>query len=342
MHDCLKSLSGCVLRTTGGRRHGDRGNSRELESLADPGHAVILQRFFKTGPGEYGEGDRFRGIRVPVLRKVAGRYHHLSLAEAGRLLQSAFHEDRLLALLILIQLYYQGDGAVRDAIHRLYLEHRSFVNNWDLVDASAPHLVGHYLWDRAPDPLTRLAASRVVWERRMAIMATFHFIKQGDYDETLRIARLLLDDPEDLIHKAVGWMLREVGKRDGDGGGGLLAGPLPPHAPHHAALRHREVSRGQAAGLLGGRGGLTAIRFESVTPLVRASILQDGKGIRLRRYRPGRGLGYFRPLMVKPWGPMFSCTPCCTAYRLMMTPLWFCIFRPATPPARVMPAPTAA
>jgi len=187
---------------------------RELESLADPCHAAILQRFFKTGPGEYGEGDRFRGIRVPVLRKVARKYRHLSLAEAGRLVQSAFHEDRLLALLILIHLYYQGDSAVRDAIHRLYLEHRSFVNNWDLVDASAPHLVGHYLRNRSTDPLTRLADSRVVWERRMAIIATFHFIKQGDHDETLRVARLLLGDPEDLIHKAVGWMLREVGKRD--------------------------------------------------------------------------------------------------------------------------------
>jgi 3-methyladenine DNA glycosylase AlkD len=187
---------------------------RELESLGDPSHATILLRFFKTGPGEYGEGDRFRGIRVPVLRKMVKKYCHLSLAEAGRLVQSAFHEDRLLALLILIHLYYQGDGPVRDAIHCLYLEQRSFVNNWDLVDASAPHLVGHYLWNRNTDPLTRLADSRVVWERRMAIIATFYFIKQGDHDETLRVARLLLGDPEDLIHKAVGWMLREVGKRD--------------------------------------------------------------------------------------------------------------------------------
>jgi 3-methyladenine DNA glycosylase AlkD len=186
----------------------------ELESLADPRHATILQRFFKTGPGEYGEGDRFRGIRVPVLRKMARNYPQLSLTEAGRLLQSDFHEDRLLALLILIQRYYQGDFALRDEIHCLYLEHRSFVNSWDLVDVSAPHLVGHYLGNRATDHLTRLAVSGVVWERRMAIMATFHFIKQGDYDETLRVARLLLGDPEDLIHKAVGWMLREVGKRD--------------------------------------------------------------------------------------------------------------------------------
>ena len=187
---------------------------RELESLADPGQAATLQRFFKTGPGEYGEGDRFRGLRVPVLRKVVRKYRHLSLAEAEQLLQSAFHEDRLLALLILIQHYYQGDLALEGEIHRLYLEHRGLVNNWDLVDASAPHLLGHYLRDRPKDPLPRLAASRVLWDRRMAIIATFDFIRQGGYDETLRVARLLLGDPEDLIHKAVGWMLREVGKRE--------------------------------------------------------------------------------------------------------------------------------
>jgi 3-methyladenine DNA glycosylase AlkD len=187
---------------------------QELKSLADPRHAAVLQRFFKTGPGQYGERDRFRGIRVPVLRKVARKYRHLSLAEAEQLLQSAFHEDRLLALLLLIEHYYRDDDTVRDGIHRFYLDHTGWVNNWDLVDASAPHLVGHYLKDRSKDLLIRLAASRVLWERRMAIMATFHFIKQGDYDETFRVARLLLGDPEDLIHKAVGWMLREVGKRD--------------------------------------------------------------------------------------------------------------------------------
>ena len=186
----------------------------QLESLGDPRQAAILQRFFKTGPGEYGEGDRFRGIRVPVLRKMARKYRDLPLAKAGRLLQSGFHEDRLLALLILIHRYYQGDLALRDEIHRLYLGHRSFVNNWDLVDASAPHLLGHYLHDRPRGLLTRLAASRVLWERRMAVLATFHFIKLGDFDETFRIARLLLADPEDLIHKAVGWMLREVGKQE--------------------------------------------------------------------------------------------------------------------------------
>lgn len=187
---------------------------RELEGLEDDPQAAILQRFFKTGPGEYGAGDRFRGIRVPILRRLAKRYQDLSLPEAGNLLQSAFHEDRLLVWLILIRQYYQGDQVVRDNIHRFYLEHTCLVNNWDLVDASAPHLLGHYLEDRPKDTLTRLAASRNLWERRMAIIATWHFIKQNSFDETLRIARLLLGDPEDLIHKAVGWMLREVAKRE--------------------------------------------------------------------------------------------------------------------------------
>ncbi len=187
---------------------------RDLESLADASRVAILQRFFKTGPGEYGEGDRFRGLRVPTLRGLARKHQDLSLADSGRLLSSPFHEDRLLALLILILQYYRGGQSVRDQIHRFYLEHTRLVNNWDLVDASAPHLLGHYLVDRPRDLLTRLAASGNLWERRLAIIATLHFIKRQEFDDTLRMARLLLKDPEDLIHKAVGWMLREVQKRD--------------------------------------------------------------------------------------------------------------------------------
>ncbi|MEW6658756.1 MAG: DNA alkylation repair protein [Thermodesulfobacteriota bacterium] len=187
---------------------------KELGSLADTSRAAILQRFFKTGPGEYGAGDRFRGIRVPVLRQVARKYQDLPLAEVKGLLRSPFHEDRLLALLILVRGYYRGGQDVRDEIHRLYLKNTRWVNNWDLVDASAPHLLGHYLAGRSGDTLTRLAASGNLWERRMAIIATFHFIKQQDFNETLKLARVLLGDPEDLIHKAVGWMLREVQKRE--------------------------------------------------------------------------------------------------------------------------------
>lgn len=186
----------------------------ELARLANAQHAALLQRFFKTGPGEYGEGDRFRGIRVPVLRKLARKYRQLPVAAAEDLLRSAFHEDRLLALFILIEHYYHSAGNVRSTIHHLYLERTRFVNNWDLVDASAPHLVGHFLKDRSKATLTRLAASASLWERRIAVLATFAFIKEGNFDESFRITRLLLGDPEDLIHKAVGWMLREVGKRD--------------------------------------------------------------------------------------------------------------------------------
>jgi 3-methyladenine DNA glycosylase AlkD len=187
---------------------------QELERQRDPRQAAVLQRFFKTGPGEYGEGDLFRGIRVPALRILARKYRQLPRADTTRLLQSPWHEDRLLALFILMQHYYGGDRLTRDASHRLYLNQARFVNNWDLVDASAPHLLGHYLRDRDKAILTRLAASGVLWERRMAILATFAFIRQGDFDETLRIARILLNDPAELIHKAVGWMLREVGKRE--------------------------------------------------------------------------------------------------------------------------------
>jgi 3-methyladenine DNA glycosylase AlkD len=186
---------------------------KELADLGDPSRVDILQRFFKTGPGEYAAGDRFRGMRVPVLRKLARKYQDISLAEAGVLLQAPFHEDRLLALLILIRHYQRGDEATREKIHRFYLDNTRQVNNWDLVDASAPHLVGHYLGTRRDDTLTRLARSGNLWERRIAMIATFHFIKNHDFDETLRIARLLLGDREDLIHKAVGWMLREVEKR---------------------------------------------------------------------------------------------------------------------------------
>jgi len=185
----------------------------ELDNLADASRVAVLQRFFKTGPGEYGAGDRFRGIRVPILRGLARNYQDLSPVETGRLLHSTFHEDRLLALLILIRRYHRSDRVVRDQIHRLYLNNTRFVNNWDLVDVSAPHLLGHYLQDHPDDTLTRLAHSGNLWERRMAIIATLHFIKQQDFDETFRIARLLLGDPEDLIHKAVGWMLREVATR---------------------------------------------------------------------------------------------------------------------------------
>jgi 3-methyladenine DNA glycosylase AlkD len=187
---------------------------KRLKALGDARVAESSRRFFKTGPGEYGEGDRFRGIRVPVLRSLAKEYRAVTVPDAVRLLGSAFHEDRLLALLILVRLYARGDETLRGEIYRLYLKNARFVNNWDLVDSSAEHIVGAFLWDRPRTPLGRLAKSADLWERRIAVMATFHFIKRGEFGETLAVARTLLSDREDLIHKAVGWMLREVGKRD--------------------------------------------------------------------------------------------------------------------------------
>lgn len=187
---------------------------KQLNSLKNPDTASTLQRFFKTGPGEYGEGDLFRGIRVPTLRKLAKRYQKIPLSDAKQFLMSRFHEDRLLALVILVSIYNRSDDAAKTRIYKLYLDNTRFINNWDLVDGSAEHIVGDFLMDKNKRPLYRLARSSILWERRIAIMSTFHFIKRGVFDETFAIAKMLITDTEDLIHKAVGWMLREVGKRD--------------------------------------------------------------------------------------------------------------------------------
>jgi 3-methyladenine DNA glycosylase AlkD len=187
---------------------------RALLALADPKRAPGVQRFFKTGPGEYGEGDRFLGVRVPDLRKLATKYESLPLAGAGELLQSPLHEERLLALLLLVRRYSRGDGDEREAIHRLYLDRMPSINSWDLVDLSAPRIVGAHLEHRDRSLLDSLATAGVVWERRIAILATYHYIQQGDFTDTFRLAEMLLRDRHDLIHKAVGWMLREVGRRD--------------------------------------------------------------------------------------------------------------------------------
>jgi 3-methyladenine DNA glycosylase AlkD len=185
-----------------------------LQALGDKERALAVQRFFKTAPGEYGEGDVFVGLRVPDIRKLVKEYQALPLAEIIRLLQSSIHEARLLALLILIRVFRQGDTTVQEQIYNLYLQNTHAINNWDLVDISAEHIVGSHLRYRSKSPLHALAKSNLLWDRRIAIMATFHYIKHGAFAETLRIAKLLLRDPEDLIHKAVGWMLRETGKRD--------------------------------------------------------------------------------------------------------------------------------
>ena len=186
----------------------------KLRTMADPEKAKVLQRFFKTGPGQYGEGDVFLGIQVPALRKLAKENPDLDEAAFQVLLRSSIHEERMLSLLILIQKYVRGTDEERKKIYDFYLENTSFINNWDLVDLSAEHVVGNFLMRGSRRPLYLLAKSRSLWERRIAILATFHFIKQHEFSDTLKIAAILLSDKEDLIQKAVGWMLREVGKRD--------------------------------------------------------------------------------------------------------------------------------
>ena len=187
--------------------------TKRLRKLGNKRKAAISRRFFKTGPGEYGEGDIFIGIRVPELRKLAKEYHDLPIEEIENLLQSQIHEERLLALFILVGVFSKADDAMRKSLYELYLKNTKFINNWDLVDASAEHIIGAYLMDKSKKPLYLLAQSKNMWERRISIMATFYFIKQHEFSETLKIAKILLLDREDLIHKAVGWMLREIGKR---------------------------------------------------------------------------------------------------------------------------------
>lgn len=187
---------------------------RELRAAADPADALGQQRYFKTGPGEYAEGDRFLGVRVPVLRRLARRFRRLPPAAVTALLRSEWHEERLLALLLLVQEYRRAGAARRQAIFAEYLASTRWINNWDLVDSSAPQIVGAHLEEGGRALLDELAGSESVWERRIAILATLHFTRRGEPEPALRIARRLLGDRHDLIHKAAGWMLREVGRRD--------------------------------------------------------------------------------------------------------------------------------
>jgi 3-methyladenine DNA glycosylase AlkD len=183
----------------------------KLRSLADPAVAASSLRFFKK---EHAEHDIFLGVRAATLRQLAKEYRELPLNEVESLLHSDIHEERMLALLILVLAVRKTTDSTRQQIHDFYLANIRFINNWDLVDASAPSLVGAYLMDKSRKPLYRLAKSPSVWERRIAIVATQHFIRNDDLDFTLKIAKLLLEDQEDLIHKATGWMLREVGDRN--------------------------------------------------------------------------------------------------------------------------------
>jgi 3-methyladenine DNA glycosylase AlkD len=185
-----------------------------LRALGDPNQARFLQGFFKTGPGEYGEGDIFVGIRVPVIRKLVKDHQALPVPTAFQLLRSPIHEARLLALLILIRHFQRADLPLQNQICETYLQNTRFINNWDLVDLSAPHIVGPQIIQFGQNRLLKMAASSLLWDRRISIVSTFYLIRQRKFSIALRIAARLLQDPEDLIHKAVGWMLREIGKRD--------------------------------------------------------------------------------------------------------------------------------
>ncbi len=183
-----------------------------LQQLGNRKVAEVSLWFFKTGPGQYGEGDQFVGIRAPQLRALGRKYRSIDTADALSLLESPIHEARSLALMILVS-KFEKEAETRRQIYREYLAHTKFINNWDLVDVSAPYIVGAYLIDKDRKPLYKLATSRSLWERRIAVIATAHFIRQGDFADTVAISQMLLGDQEDLIHKATGWMLREVGKK---------------------------------------------------------------------------------------------------------------------------------
>lgn len=188
---------------------------QDLDRVADPVRAQHSQRFFKTGKGEYGEGDIFLGVKVPDQRIIARRYRDLALPEIKNLLNSKIHEHRLTALFILVAQYKraQTEGS-RHTLATFYLKHRAGVNNWDLVDSSAPYILGEYFLARDRQPIYELVQSENMWDRRIAVLTTFWFIKEGDFKDSFRFAEALLSERQVLIQKAVGWMLREVGNRD--------------------------------------------------------------------------------------------------------------------------------
>jgi len=185
---------------------------KRIRAEANEKHAKTMQWFFKTKPGEYGAGDVFLGIKVPVQRKIAKEYVSLNFNELRQLLNSKVHEERLIALLILVNKYSRANEREKEKIYNFYIRNRKAVNNWDLVDLSAPKIVGAYLFSRNKNILFEFAESGSLWERRTAILSTFTFIKEGELETTFKISDILLNDKEDLIHKAVGWMLREAGK----------------------------------------------------------------------------------------------------------------------------------
>jgi len=188
---------------------------KALKALENKEKAKLLSGFFKTGKGEYGEGDKFLGIIMPEQRKVAKKYVNLSIKEVERLLHSNIHEHRMVALVIWTYQYEKADENTKEEIYKTYLNNTKYINNWDLVDVTTPRIVGMHLLDKDRKVLYKLAKSKDLWEKRIAVLATFAFInKRNEFDDALKISEILLNDDHDLIHKAVGWMLREIGKRD--------------------------------------------------------------------------------------------------------------------------------
>ena len=187
---------------------------KELKKISDPEQAKILQRFFKTSKGEYGEGDIFLGVKVPDQRKIVGKFNELFLDDVRKLLNSNIHEHRMSALFILINKYKKADESGKKKIFDFYLRNTKNINNWDLVDISAPKIVGDYLSGKPKNVIYKLSESNNLWEKRIAIVSTWAFIRNNEFSDTLKISKIFLADKHDLIHKAAGWMLREVGKRD--------------------------------------------------------------------------------------------------------------------------------
>ena len=188
----------------------------ELRARVTPGKKELLQRYFKTGKGEYGEGDKFLGVMVPDQRAVAKKYRDIPLPEVQELVRSGYHEERLTGFLILTYKFEKAEEEARREIYDFYYKNRRHANNWDLVDLSSHKIMGHYLLDKKRDALYKLARSKNVWDRRIAMISTFAFIDHSDFEDALKIAEILVHDEHDLIHKAVGWVLREVGKKDAE------------------------------------------------------------------------------------------------------------------------------
>lgn len=185
---------------------------KELKSLADPERATHSQRYFKTGKGEYGEGDVFLGLNMGQQRQISKKYKEIDLADVQKLLNSDIHEQRMIGVLILVDKFSKSENGKE--IFDFYVANAKRVNNWDLVDLSAPNIVGSYLLNKSKDILYKLAKSKNLWERRISIISTFAFIGRNELEDSLKLAEILLKDKHDLIHKAVGWVLREIGKRD--------------------------------------------------------------------------------------------------------------------------------